>query len=459
MPVEHAAVGLGQIAARRGPNDEARDYYHGRHPIMFASPKFRRFYESVMRRYRLNLCRPVVRQAASRLDITGWDDPKMAEWWNEYGKRIQNRHFREAIRQGDAFTLTWPRETMTGDLLVNRLRADEATVVYSPEHADTPAYGVKMWQTDSEKVRVNVYWTDHVERFITRHKFDTGSLADIDTSELEPYTEDGADAELRYEGSIAAAGIRGILPLQHWVWQPDETPFGTGILTDGIPVQDALNKHAIDILVSSEQYGLPLRAILGFEVVEETHVGDDGQTYTTDNIPDYDPRIDYALTLPGENSKLIQLPEADLTKILEVKRAAVSDMTMATSVPLSPVTEDSGNVPTGVAMRYIERPLTSLVVDGQQDMSVSAYNLAATLGYDSRPEWADPVQLDVSEQWELVQAKVDAGWPAREAYIEAGMDPDRVDAVLADAQDRESTVGGALVRAEREGRDPAELLR
>jgi len=110
-------------------------------------------------------------------------------------------------------------------------------------------------------------------------------------------------------------------------------------------------------------------------------------------------------------------------------------------------------------MRYIERPLTSLVVDGQQDMSVSAYNLAATLGYDSRPEWADPVQLDVSEQWELVQAKVDAGWPAREAYIEAGMDPDRVDAVLADAQDRESTVGGALVRAEREGRDPAELLR
>jgi len=47
---------------------------------MFASPKFRRFYEAVMRRYRLNLCRPVVRGIASRLDIDGWDgDDGMAE--------------------------------------------------------------------------------------------------------------------------------------------------------------------------------------------------------------------------------------------------------------------------------------------------------------------------------------------------------------------------------------------
>lgn len=449
---------LAQMSDDKDDHDEARDYYDGRHPIMFASPKFRRFYEAVMRRYRLNLCRPVVRQAASRLDIDGWDDDQMGQWWTDTGKHWQNRHFRECVRQGDGYTLTWPRGTMSGELMVNRLRADEATVVYSDEHADTPAFAAKMWEAADEHVRINLYYRDMASRWVTKAKWSGGKLSELDSGEFEPYTEDDADAELAYEGPLAEAGQDGVLPLQHWAWQPDVDPFGTSILADGIPVQDALNKHAIDILVASEAVGLPLRALLGFEVHEETHTDDEGNTYTTDNIPDYDPRIDYFLTLPGENSKLTQLPEGDLAKVLEVKRSAISDMTMATSVPLSPVTEDSGNVPTGVAMRYIERPLTSLVEDGQQDMSVPAHNLARTLGHDARPQWSDPVQLDVAEQWELVQVKIDAGWPKRQAYIEAGMDPDMVDEVLADAQDREATVAAALVRAEREGRDPAELL-
>jgi hypothetical protein len=65
------------------------------------------------------------------------------------------------------------------------------------------------------------------------------------------------------------------------------------MLEDVVPIQDALNKHAIDILVSSESVAMPLRALLGFEVLENA----DGTT----NAPDYDPRLDHLLTIPGES--------------------------------------------------------------------------------------------------------------------------------------------------------------
>jgi hypothetical protein len=48
--------------------------------------------------------------------------------------------------------------------------------------------------------------------------------------------------------------------------------------------------------------------------------------------------------------------------------------------------------------------------------------------------------MDVAEKWALVQVKIDAGWPARQAYIEAGLDPEVVDTVLAE----NARIGGLM---------------
>jgi hypothetical protein len=52
---------------------------------------------------------------------------------------------------------------------------------------------------------------------------------------------------------------------------------------------------------------------------------------------------------------------------------------------------------------------------------------------EGQPVWSDPVQMDTTERWSLVQAKIDAGWPARQAYIESGLAPEIVDEILADS--------------------------
>jgi hypothetical protein len=443
--------------------DELRDYERGLQPIMFATPKFEKFYRAVMRRYRLNLCRPVVRQTARRLDVDAWEGDDAANgWWKEHGLYLQNRLYREMVRQGDAYTLTWPQGTMQGRLKTNRLRADEAIVVYSEEDPDTPEYGVKVWTATVDghrQLRANVYRYDPpaVTRWITRTF--TGRLEDAAEARWDQFTDDG-DHEIRYDGPVLDAALDGVLPLQHFPCQPDDTPYGTSVLADVLPVQDALNKHAIDILVTSEQYGLPLRALLGMEEIRDSYADDQGVVHETSNLDDidYDPRIDYLFAVSGSDAKLIQLPAADLSQLLEVKRAAIQDATLASNVPLSLLMEDSGNIPAGVALREVKAPLAELVEDIQQDATRPWANVARLYGLDAQPMWSAPFQQDEMERWELATLKVEAGWPARQAFIETGLDAEFVDEVFAEASAAQNDVGGMLMRAFRDGRDPADVL-
>jgi hypothetical protein len=93
---------------------------------------------------------------------------------------------------------------------------------------------------------------------------------------------------------------------------------------------------------------------------------------------------------------------------------------------------DAGSVPSGEALRVVERPLVSQVRNLQQDFTEAWTDVGRLLGLEGQPIWGDPVQMDIAEKWALVQVKIDAGWPARQAYVEAGIQPDVVDEVLAD---------------------------
>ena len=137
MTVQDAAFGLDLLQAKRTGYDELRRYYKGDHPDVFSSEKVREIFRAMERNYRLNICREAVRKVARRLDIDGWEgDEQAQQWWQHEGMRLQNRNARESLRQGDSYLLTWPLGTMSGRLEVNRLRADEAVVVYSQENPD-----------------------------------------------------------------------------------------------------------------------------------------------------------------------------------------------------------------------------------------------------------------------------------------------------------------------------------
>jgi len=432
-----------QLRFRAVRYHEFENYDLGYHPVMFSSPKFREFYAEVLRRYRLNLCRPVVDAISERLSIDSWEgDDGVQEWWFTEGIAIQSRLHRQALRSGDGYVLIWPEQTMDGPMKAHRILATEAAVVYSDED-ERPDYGIKLWQLEIARKkwiqRLNVYYPDRVERY-WRPSTETVSYAGA--SDFKPWNEDEAGEVIPYTGILRELGQDGHIPLIHFAPQPDLTPFGTSVLEDVLPIQDALNKHAIDLLVTSESLALPLRALLGFEVIE----GADGQPT---NLPDYDPRIDYLLTVPGEAAKLIQLPSADLKQLMDAKEAAISDIATVAGIHHSRF-RDTGAVPSGEALRIVERPLVGQVRNVQRDFTTPWSLVANYLGYDGQPLWEDPTEMDITEVWTLVQQKIDAGWPARQAYIEAGLKPDEVDRILASNAELSATL--------RQNGDPGILL-
>ena len=405
------------------------NYDLGYQPIMFSSVAFRRFYAEVMRRYRLNMVRPVIDAISERIAIDGWEgDDGLVQWWLSDGMRIQNRLHRQAVRAGDAYVLVWPDRTMDGELRAHRILSSEATVVYSDE-SEQPDYGVKTWTwevgRDRWKQRLNVYYRTHVERYVREG---TEQISYARGGNFRWYEDDDAGPVIDYDGPLREQGQDGYLPLVHFAVQPDLTPFGTSAVEDIIPLQDALNKHAIDLLVTSESLALPLRALLGFEVIE----GADGKPA---NLPDYDPRLDYFLTIPGEAAKLVQLDSGDMTQLMKAKEAAIDDIAAVAGIHSSRL-RSIGAVPSGEALRVVERPLVSQVRNIQHDFTGPWGQVGRLLGYDGLPLWSDPIEMDVTEVWHLVQQKIDAGWPARQAYIEAGLDPDEVDRILGEAQQR-----------------------
>jgi hypothetical protein len=417
---------LDQLRALAAQYHRYENYDMGYHPIMFSSQAFRTFYAEVMRRYRLNLCRPIVDAVSERISIDAWEgDDALQSWWLERGLRMQNRLHRQVVRSGDGYVLVWPDGTMDGEMRAHRILPTEATVVYSDEN-EVPEYGIKLWQWEVAKdryvQRMNVYYLDRVERYV---RAGTEAVSYAQSQSFRWYEGDDAGPVIEYTGTLREQGQDGFLPLVHFAATPDLTPFGASVLQDVIPVQDALNKHAIDLLVSSESLALPLRALLGFEVME----GPDGKPT---NLPDYDPRLDYLLTVPGEATKLVQLPSGDLSQLMRAKESAIDEMAAVAGIHASRLRSIDA-VPSGEALRVVERPLVSQVRNMQQDFTASWNQVARLLGYNGQPLWEDPTEMDVTEVWSLVQQKIDAGWPARQAYIEAGLDPDTVDNVLAEA--------------------------
>lgn len=465
MPADDAVTGHLNLNDRVDAYQKYRRYLTGRHPLMFATAAFERFFHNVIGDYQLNLTPAVVSAPAERLDLNGWEgstDRAQTVWDEMGGPLLANKVHRESLSKGDAYTLTWPAGgQMSGPDTVWALRADEATVIYDDETPGAVRFAIKQWR-EGDRLRINVYYPDRVERWQTEEKakgkLDAGKPLEAD--DLEPVDDDAGDTISHSYGRV---------PIVHFPNGAGMDLYGRSELVDVLPLQDALNKHAVDILVGSESVGFPLRALLGFAVEEEPVLDADGQPQLDEhgrikmapsNLPDYDPRIDRFLTFGGENTRLIQLDPANMEQLTTIKENAANDIAQVSGIPPHYLKPFTGNIPSGESLRVVEMRLTAKVEDRQQTFTPRWGDQMAILGVDARPRWADPTRMDVTEMWDLVQTKLDVGMPFKQALVETGhYTADEVDDILREAQDGAASIGGQMVAEFNAGRDPAELLR
>lgn len=232
-------------------------YYSGQQPLAFLHPQVRRATAGRLTSLVLNWPRIIVGAVEERLDVEGFrlagEDAAIPDLWriwqaNDLDEWSGLGHV-DALVHGRSFALVWAGEDeRTPRITVETSR--EMAVAYAPGTSRIAAAVKAFDLNDSgQPQRATLYLSDRVERY--RAERGTGWTLDE-----------------------AIGHDLGEVPVVPFVNQPRlGIPGGESELADVIPIADAINKLATDMMVSAEYHAMPRRYATGMQLGPTTAGG------------------------------------------------------------------------------------------------------------------------------------------------------------------------------------------
>lgn len=410
-----------------------RDYYDGRHRLMFATEKFRRVFGRVFRldeRFRElafsdNLCATVVDVMVDRLRVSGFADPKGKEtsrlatrswetWTRNRMELRANELHREALALGDGFVIV--DVDSRGQAVIWPQFAEQMAVEYDDELPGRISRAAKLWRTPAKQMRLNVYLPDRTEKYVAR--------ADRPTS---------APAAKRFEliGEPLDNAL-GRVPVFHF---PNKRlhAYGVSELRDVVPLQDALLKSQVDLLVAMEYAAFKQRWATGLQVETDEETGEPVD-------PDFEHGADRLWWTADPNTKFGQFEATDLKQFLEVGETWRSEIARVSGTPLHLIYIAKGDWPSGESMKSAEIRYVKKLTDRQGSWGVTwaealAFAHALERGPAGEPKtlWETPSPRSEKELLEALTMKKNLGVSERQLLKELGYPDDQINAMLAAA--------------------------
>ena len=426
------------------------DYYDGDHRLTFATQKFREAFGGSFAEFAINLCPTVVDTLADRVQLLGFDvitdDAEAAEIQREDGaverslqsiwnfnsmQRRQHEVHQEAFKCGESAVIVWP-EPITGMPVLWPQEAAQVVVGHNVDMPDTLDWALKVWQLPDPdlRVRVTLYTREAIYKFISTGKVNDGK------------PRKGVGNYTRYQPVELLEGQ----PKEPW---PVPNPFlrvpvfpflnatgsdlaGISELKDVIPVQDAVNKTIMDMIVGQEYFALPQRWATGLE----TKVGADGKPQSP-----FEVATGKLWTTAHDQVKFGQFQPADVGTLQDNADKLIEKISIIARIPLHYVKAISGDRwPSGESLKTAEGPFISKVSDRMTifgDPWANAFSFALeTLGIKEvrlKARWQDPNPRAQTEQFEQFQQLVTAGVPLSIAGQMVKMDP-KIVALLEQAE-------------------------
>jgi hypothetical protein len=403
-------------------------YYDGDHPLAFATRKFRSTFWGIFAKFSDNLCQSVVDVQAERLEVVGFtsnsattetdeatgvhlvrDKVGDAAWelWEEYDlDLVADEVHKDALLFGDGFTIT------ESDGSIWCQEPPQMAVRYSEEKPGTIELAAKTWRdAATDHVNLNLYYPDHVERYTTRAP---QKGATLNASAFESAGEDVAT------DSMAVAHF----PNRAY------SRYGISELKPVLPLQDALNKSVIDMLVASEYQAFRQRWITGVE----PDLDADGrpQGFNASHGPGE------FLTLPGENAKVGDFAQTDMTPFHDLVDSFRAECARVSGIPPYYFFADGGGgTPSGESLKTMEVRFTRkgqrqqrCFGKGWENATVAALvatdEVDSSDGLDLNAVWDGANARSESEKMDVLVKKQAIGVPNSQLQKEAGYDPDQV---------------------------------
>ncbi len=428
-----------ELTSRRLDMELTNDYYVGRHPLAFASAKFRDAFGGLFGAFADNWCEIVCDAPQERMRILGFrfgDEDGVADqdanrfWQSNYLDADSDLLHTEMFVRGRAFALVWADEDDENEPEITVESPLECIVGYEPGNRRRRRAGLKVWQQD-EFQWANLYLPDEVWKLQRRGSGSTGGAF-------------GANWSIRPTGNQPnpMPNPLGKVPLVEFA--------NKGRLTDPpmaehakvIPLQDAVNKIVSDMLVASEFGAYPQRYITGL-----TELPDDPESAALAEFKAAASRV----WLMGEGQPG-QFAATDLGNFVGASEQLVKHIASQSKTPQH-YFYLSGQFPSGESILSAESGLTAKVQSRTRAISEAweeVIRLAFAVAGDERRArikdaetlWSDPQFRTESAHADAVIKQFQVGiLTKRQAREEMGLSPQ----VIRRMEQEERT--GALLNA------------
>lgn len=414
--IENALQKLSTNAERYGRTER---YYDGEHDLKFATEKFRTTFGDLFREFALNLCPVVCDSVADKLAVAGFsldsgppDAGERAEllWRERRMPMLSGEVHREALKNGDAYVIVWP--DAAGNAVFHPNRASQIAVFYDEESSSEMTFAAKCWRAGDGRTRLNLFYRDRIERYITRREQDARLP---DAKEFVSFGE-----------KSVVENPFGRVPVFHFANNAGIGMAGRSELDPAIPIQDGLNKAVLDMLVAMEFSAYRQRWAAGIEIEYDT----EGKP-----IAPFRSGVEHLWIAGDANAKFGDFESARLDQFIKVKDSFRTDIASVTGTPLFYFLQQAGTFPSGESLRQASARFIAKVRVRQLtfgDVWADALSFAARIEgvADARfvTLWQDPSPLSEREKLENLILKKQLGLPPTQLLAEAGYGQAETDA-------------------------------
>lgn len=408
------------------PNLDRFDrYFSGTQPLAFLSPEVKASAPNLFN-LAINWPRLVVNSIEERLDVSGFriagqgtPDSSLWDVWqqNRMDEDSQLAH-QDALVYGRSYALVWADGN--GDPLISVESPRQVYVEHDPA-TRARTVGIKRWVAQSRGY-ATLYYPDRIARYVTR-----SNVVQTDpTQQPQPdFYVPATDWQLR-DSITNALGVVPVVPLvnRRRILGSD----GESELADVVPLADAINKLATDLMVSSEYHSMPRRWVTGLEIVED-EAGNPMQPF--------DSVAGRTWQAEAPETRFGQFPEADLSgfigaiNMLTHAIASIAGLPphyIALTATDNPASADAIRSAEASLVARARRKMRAFGGSWEEVMSLAMQVRDGTSTPDlSRLEtiWNDPETRTVAQQADAALKLVTAGIiPAQQAQEDLGYSPE-----------------------------------
>lgn len=414
---------LAAIHSNRDLYVHFQNYYEGKHRLQFATEKFKNTFSNMFYAFADNQCSMVIDTIADRLQLEGFrvvdaDDTApetpvertiQEVWRRNRMKRQSGIVHASTLTQGNYYIIV--EKNPDGLATMHLHDATKCVVMYDPSFPGLIIKACKWWlETISDGryvVRLNVYYPDRTEKFVSTP---TSGEQDL------PYT-DASFQPIALDPVIP--NEYGKVPVFHFSNNAPVGLLGKSELVDVIPLQDALNKSSLDMLVAMEFHAFPQRWAAGIGL----DIDADGN-----RVNPFTGGVERIWAVEDKDVKFGQFDTANPSNYIQIQDAFRSSISRVSGIPQHFFgVNNSGGWPSGEAMKTAESRLTSKVKDRQiswgdtwSDVMRYCLKLEGFEHIEVEPLWTDTAYRSETESINNALNKLKAGVPFETIWRELG---------------------------------------